>query len=75
VQAASLATNSCLRKPNKALHRTAIPLRSIAACELGRLAPRFYEVGAGGALVELNLLGWAPQAGFARLLRASHLQR
>lgn len=26
------------KKPNKALHRTAIPLRSIAAGELGRYA-------------------------------------
>ena len=29
--------------PNKALHRTAIPLRSIAAGELGRYALRCYE--------------------------------
>ena len=25
-----------IKEANKALHRTAIPLRSIAACELGR---------------------------------------
>jgi len=27
-----------MKRPNKALHRTAIPLRSIAAGELGRYA-------------------------------------
>ena len=31
-------SGSSMKQPNKALHRTAIPLRSIAADELGRCA-------------------------------------
>ena len=34
-----------MKRPNKALHRTAIPLRSIAADELGRWATKIEKRG------------------------------